>query len=98
MRFLPCAHKRSKPLWRGTSTYTIAALARSVTSVGDTSEVDVGSDTYLFNYGAHTQSALTDTIVTNETSCSVAGTGSSSIAVVGLVVLVAYALNRRRRS
>jgi MYXO-CTERM domain-containing protein/uncharacterized repeat protein (TIGR01451 family) len=82
-----------------TSTYTIDVLARSVTSVGDTNEVDIVSDTNIVNYGAsHTQSALTDTIVQNDTSCSVAGTGGSSIAVVGLVVLVAYALNRRRRS
>ncbi len=82
-----------------TSTYKIDVLARSVTSVGDTNEVDIASDTNLINYGtSHTQSALTDTIVTNETSCSVAGTGGSSIAVVGLVLLVAYALNRRRRS
>ena len=82
-----------------TSTYKIDVLARSVTSVGDTNEVDIVSDTNLINYGVtHTQSALTNTVVANDTSCSVASTGGSSIAVVGLVVLVAYALNRRRRS
>jgi MYXO-CTERM domain-containing protein len=82
-----------------TSTYTIDVLPRSVTSIGDSNEVDIVSDTNLINFGAsHTQSALTTTVVQNETSCSVAGTGGSSIAVVGLLVLVAYALNRRRRS
>ncbi len=81
-----------------TSTYTIDVLPRSVTSIGDSNEVDIVSDTNLINFAAHSQSALTSTLVQQETSCSVAGTGGSSIAVVGLVVLVAYALNRRRRS
>jgi uncharacterized repeat protein (TIGR01451 family)/MYXO-CTERM domain-containing protein len=81
-----------------TSTYTIDVLPRSVTSVGDSNEVDIVSDTNLVNFGTHTQSALSNTTVAHETSCSVASTGSSSLAVVGLVVLVAYALNRRRRS
>jgi MYXO-CTERM domain-containing protein len=81
-----------------TSTYTIDVLPRSVTSVGDSNEVDIVSDTNLINFGTHTQSALSNTTVAHETSCSVASTGSSSLAVVGLVVLVAYALNRRRRS
>ncbi len=81
-----------------TSTYRIDALPRSVTSIGDFNEVDIVSDTNLVNYGTHSQTSTVNTVVANETSCSVAGTGGSSIAVVGLVVLVAYALNRRKRS
>lgn len=84
--------------YRIRSTYTVAPLARSITSVGDTNEVDIVSDTNIVNYGSHTQAATTDTIVQNDTSCSVSSTGSMSIALVALVVLVAYALNRRRRS
>jgi Domain of unknown function DUF11 len=82
-----------------TSVYKVDPLSfpGSLTNQGNTNEFDVGSDTNLFNYGTHTTSTVTLTTLANESSCNLATTGGSSIAVIALALFVAHAFNRRRR-
>ena len=81
-----------------TSTYVVGDLPGSVSNAAVPQEVDIQADTNLVNYQGHQQAATDQSLWANESSCSVAATGGSSLALLGLVLVAARALNRRRRS
>lgn len=81
-----------------TSTYTVDQLPGSVTNAALPQEVDIQADTNLISYGSHQQAAVAQSLWENSNSCNVAATGGSSLALLGLVLVAARALNRRRRS
>jgi len=81
-----------------TSTYKVGQIPSSVTNAALPQEVDIQADTWLINYGDHTQAATAQSLWANENSCSVAATGGSSLALLGVALVAARVLSRRRRS